>query len=647
MVAMIAATAHTAAVPTYASAQSSAVPLWRTAAPGALGTDTTDIPTITPFVVPASGRPRAAVVVFPGGGYEHLAFEKEGTAVAGWLNTLGVSAFVVRYRLGPRYRHPVMEQDGLRAVRYVRANAARLGIDTLRIGVLGFSAGGHLAATVGTRFTPGDPRSTDPLDRVSSRPDLMMLAYPVITMQDSITHAGSRRNLLGAAPDAALVRAMSLETQVTARTPATFIFSSTNDRSVPIANSVRFYDALRATAVPVELHVFESGRHGFGLATGDSVLSSWTRLAAMWLQRHGFVDAPLPGASIATRPANDTTTSAIVDARYAGPDGARVGGIPTYRTINAALNVAPSTSPSPWIIRLRAGRYREKVSVDKGNIRLIGAHRDSTIISWGDAAGHPERGGGTIGTRGSWTLRATVADFRAMHLTIENTFDYNGNARKPATDTTKLAGSQGVALALTDRSDRAVLEDVALLGHQDTFFADAGRTYVRHSRIVGNVDFIFGNGRVVFDSTDIVSLDRGSPNNNGYIAAPSTDVSTYGFLFLRSRLLKGSPSMAAASVALGRPWHPSADPRAVGQAVFIECWMDDHISVAGWERMSATTGVGGERIWFEPSGARFFEYRSTGPGARTSDTRRQLSDGDARSYTPALVLDGWIPEKMP
>ena len=360
---------------------------------------------------------------------------------------------------------------------------------------------------------------------------------------------------------------------------------------------------------------------------------------AMWA-----VGASAAHDSVARRQGVEPAANAIVDARYAGPDGARVAGLPTYRTLNAALRDAPGGAPSPWTIRLRAGRYREKVSIDKPNIQLVGAHRDSTVITWADAAGFPDRGGGTLGTRGSWTVRATVADFHATHLTIENAFDFGANARKADTDTSKLQGTQGVALALTDRSDRVVLSDVALLGHQDTFFANAGRAYVRGSRIVGNVDFIFGNARMVIDSTDIVSLDRGNPNNNGYIAAPSTDVSTYGFLFLRSRLLKERPAMAAGSVALGRPWHPSADPRAIGQAVFVDCWMDNHISAEGWDRMSSTVSVGGDRIWFEPSAARFFEYRSTGPGAQRSPTRRQLSDGDARSYTPALVLDGWSPE---
>ena len=644
-----------------AKAQRDSLPLWSAGAPGAAGRTAEDVPSITPVLVPVatneSTRPRAAMLVFPGGGYDHLAFEKEGLQVAHWLNTLGINAFVVKYRLGPRYRHPAMEQDGLRAVRLVRASAASYGVDTARVGVMGFSAGGHLAGTVGTHFTLGEPRATDVIERASSRPDAMLLVYPVITMQGAAAHAGSRRSLVGDQPQAAVLERLSLETQVIVGTPPTMIVATTDDKSVPVANAVRFYEALRAAAVPTELHVYESGRHGFGLAPTDSLLATWTSQAALWLQRRGFVDlrglpadvaAPrMNGSTSSRRAPADAVADGVVDAAYTGADAALVNGIPTYRTLNAALNDAPGASQQPWTIRLRAGRYREKVSVDKPNIRLIGAHRDSTVITWADAAGFPERGGGTIGTRGSWTLRATVADFHATHLTIENAFDFNANARKANTDSTKLQGTQGVALALTERSDRTVLSDVALLGHQDTFFANAGRAYVVNSRIAGNVDFIFGNGRVVFDSSEIVSLDRGVADNNGYIAAPSTDVSTYGFLFLRSRLLKQSAKMAANSVALGRPWHPSADPRAVGQAVFVECWMDDHISTAGWDRMSSTVTVGGERIWFEPSAARFYEYRSTGPGAKPGPTRRQLSEGDVRSYTPALFLNGWIPDRAP
>jgi pectinesterase len=353
--------------------------------------------------------------------------------------------------------------------------------------------------------------------------------------------------------------------------------------------------------------------------------------------------AAVLGAAAAPAWAQPPAPNAVVDARHAGAEGASAGGTPTYRTVNGALAAAPGAAQAPWVIRVRDGRYREKVSVDKPNVWLVGESRAGTVITWDDAAGMPARGGGTVGTRGSWTLRVTVADFRAERLTIENAFDYEGNARKPAGDPTKLDGTQGVALALTDRSDRAVFLDVRLLGHQDTFFANAGRAYFRRCEIAGNVDFVFGAGRVVFEECDIVSLDRGSRTNNGYIAAPSTDVATgYGFLFLRSRLRKERPEMAPASVMLGRPWHPSADPRAVGSAVFVECWMDDHIAPQGWDRMSSTTERG-ERIWFEPGAARFFEYRSRGPGAVASPTRRVLSDGDARSYTPALVLDGWLP----
>jgi pectinesterase len=339
--------------------------------------------------------------------------------------------------------------------------------------------------------------------------------------------------------------------------------------------------------------------------------------------------------------------AAVVDVRHAGPEGARVGGVPTYRTLNAALDAAPGANDRPWVVRLRAGRYREKASVDKPHVWLVGAGRDSTVITWDDAAGTPRRGGGTLGTRDSWTLRVINSDVRLARLTVENAFDFDGNARKADGDPTKVAGTQGVALALAERADRTVLDDVRLLGHQDTFFAQAGRAYVRRSEVRGNVDFIFGAGRVVFDSCDVVSLDRGDPRNNGIVAAPSTDLATpYGFLFVRSRLLKERPAMAKGSVMLGRPWHPSADPRAVGSAVFVDTWMDDHIAPQGWDRMSSTH-ASGERLWFEPSAARFFEAGSRGPGAVASPTRRVLGPGDARTYTPALVLDGWVPEPTP
>lgn len=625
-----------AVAPQVTSAQT-VIPLWEGKAPGALGTDEIDQPRLTVHRATGDRATGAAVVVFPGGGYNHLASDKEGHKVAQWLNGQGITAFVVTYRLGPRYRHPVMEQDGQRAVRLVRAKATEFGVRADRIAVLGFSAGGHLAGTVATRGGAGNPQAADPIDRVSARPDAALLVYPVISMQGPFAHTGSRAALLGEQPAPAVVRELSLETQVTRNTPPVFLVASTEDRSVPVENSMAFYAALRTAQVPAELHVYERGKHGFGLAPDDPVLATWTRHAADWMAR------TFREPRVAVTAVIDTNTNAVVDAAHRGVDGDSVRGVPVYRTLNAAVAAAPNFPRSPYTIRMRAGRYAEKVSVDKPNIRIVGAGRDSTIITWSDIAATPMPGGGTMGTRGSWTLRATQADFRLEHLTVENAFDYDANARKANTDSTKIRDTQGLALALTDKSDRAVLNDVVLLGHQDTFFADAGRTYVVRSRIDGNVDFIFGSGRVVFDDCDIVSLDRGSTTNNGYIVAPSTDITTYGMLFLRSRLKKGAPTLAPNSVSLGRPWHPGGNPRAVGMAIFVDTWMDDHIAAKGWDRMSAGPTTNGERVWFEPENARFAEYASRGPGAVKSPSRRVLSDGDATSYTMDLFLDGWNP----
>ncbi len=271
------------------------VPLWRARAPGAVGDAPEDRPDLTPFL-PAPGRATgAAMVVYPGGGYTHLAFDKEGTDVARWLNSLGVAAFVVRYRLGPRYHHPAMEQDALRAVRLVRARAREWRVDVHRVGVIGFSAGGHMAGTVTTRYAdPAGAAAGDSTDRLSARPDVSVLIYPVVTMGDS-AHAGSRTNLLGAHPDATLVRALSLETQVTAATPPTFLVAASDDDVVPVENSLLFYRALHAAGVPAELHVYETGGHGFGLAPGNPALATWATLCATWLRRHRFLAPAAPG----------------------------------------------------------------------------------------------------------------------------------------------------------------------------------------------------------------------------------------------------------------------------------------------------------------------------------------------------------------
>ena len=263
--------------------------LWPAGAPGALGETDADQPSLTIYLPPPEQATGTAVVVCPGGGYGHLAMDHEGRQVARWLNGHGVAAFVLKYRLGPRYRHPVMLQDVQRALRYVRAEAGRFGVEPGRIGVWGFSAGGHLASTAATHFDAGDPQAADPLDRPSSRPDFAILAYPVITMDTAFTHAGSRRNLLGETPDPALVTLLSNERQVTPETPPTFLFHTSDDGAVPVENSIRFYEALRTSGVPAELHVYEHGRHGVGLAFYDPILSTWPDRLADWLGFHGWL----------------------------------------------------------------------------------------------------------------------------------------------------------------------------------------------------------------------------------------------------------------------------------------------------------------------------------------------------------------------
>ena len=266
-----------------------AIPLWIGGAPGALGNKPEDQPVITPYLPPQGRSNGTAVVIFPGGGYQHLSMEKEGSDVANWLAGTGVTAFVVRYRLGPIYHHPVMLGDAQRAIRTVRSRASEWGVNPHSIGVIGFSAGGHLASTAGTHFDTGVASSGDPIERVSSRPDFMMLLYPVISMRDSVAHRGSRLNLLGERPDSNLVRLLSNELQVTRDTPPTIIVHSSDDRTVPVENAVLFYRALRAAGVLAEMHIFEYGGHGYGLAPTDPVLSAWTTLGELWMRRHGWI----------------------------------------------------------------------------------------------------------------------------------------------------------------------------------------------------------------------------------------------------------------------------------------------------------------------------------------------------------------------
>jgi len=239
--------------------------------------DERDIPSLTPYPAPPERASGAAVVVCPGGGYQNLAMDHEGVQIARWLNGLGIHAFVLKYRLGPRHKHPAMLDDVSAAFRLVRSRAAEWNVDPKRLGVWGFSAGGHLASTISTHFTP------------ETRPDFSILSYPVISCTEEWRHKGSCRNLLGGDnPDPALAKLLSNELQVTKNTPPTFIFHTTDDQSVPVENALAYYAALRKSGVEAEMHIFEHGRHGVGLAGDNWILSSWSDLLAKWLVRHGL-----------------------------------------------------------------------------------------------------------------------------------------------------------------------------------------------------------------------------------------------------------------------------------------------------------------------------------------------------------------------
>jgi len=263
--------------------------LWPAGAPGAVGAEDADKPSLTVYRAPAKSAVETGVIVCPGGGYGMLAKEHEGDQIARWLNSLGIQAFVLQYRIAPRYHYPAPFLDAQRAIRWVRAHAAGYHIAPARIGIWGFSAGGHLASTTGTHFDAGDAQAADPIERLGSRPDFMILAYPVISFTTTYTHRGSMHNLLGDNPDPALAASLSNETQVTAQTPPTFLFHTDADNGVPPENSVLFYLALRKAGVPAEMHIYERGPHGVGLASTDAVLATWAARLKDWLEIRGLL----------------------------------------------------------------------------------------------------------------------------------------------------------------------------------------------------------------------------------------------------------------------------------------------------------------------------------------------------------------------
>jgi len=269
------------------------IPLWEGKAPGALGDGPDDKPTITPFLPPAEKATGAALVIFPGGGYGGLA-PHEGAGYAEYLSQQGIACFVLKYRLGSKgYRHPIMLGDASRAVRLVRSRAAEWKLDPQRVGIMGSSAGGHLASTIVTHFDAGKANDTDPIERQSSRPDLGILCYPVVTLGE-FTHAGSKKNLLGENPDPALVENLSNEKQVTKDTPPCFVWSTGEDKAVPVENSLKFVTALRQNGIPFDFHVYEKGPHGIGLSQGKNGIAAddvhpWAKDLLFWLKIRGFV----------------------------------------------------------------------------------------------------------------------------------------------------------------------------------------------------------------------------------------------------------------------------------------------------------------------------------------------------------------------
>jgi acetyl esterase/lipase len=259
--------------------------LWPAQAPLALGDTPADVPRVSVY------QPRdpdgSSIIVCPGGAYQMLA-PHEAEPIARWLNALGITAILLTYRLAPRYRHPTPLMDVSRAIRTARTNSDKWKIDPHRVGVLGFSAGGHLSATVSTTFDSDERNARDPIDQITARPDVSVLLYPVITLDGVSAHVGSRRALLGEKPSREMLNQLSCDKQVSPHTPPAFLFHTVADAGVPVENSMLYAMALRKAGVPFEMHLFEPGKHGVGLASGDPVLKPWPTLCAAWLRRRKF-----------------------------------------------------------------------------------------------------------------------------------------------------------------------------------------------------------------------------------------------------------------------------------------------------------------------------------------------------------------------
>lgn len=477
------------------------------------------------------------------------------------------------------------------------------------------------------RYTPPDPFRAN-LERfvrdVRSREATPVLLTPVVRRR--FDEAGRFYDVHGIYPD--LTRAVAAETG------APLLDVQRSSEALVRGAGVEGSKALFLHLAPGEHPNYPDG------LTDDTHFSPQGAAAVAGLVAEALAASGLPLASLLVRPEAEAV-DAVVDVGYAGEDGARLDGVARYRTVGAALAAAPGDGP--YVVSVRNGRYHEKLTVTTPDVRLVGESRDGTVLTFDAHGDTPGPDGEPLGTWGSATVTVRAPGFRAERLTIENAFDYPANAALPDDDPAKVQNPQAVALMLDEGSDRAVLADAAVTGHQDTFFAEAGRAYVVNSLISGHVDFIFGAGQVVFDRCEIVSRDRAGKNPMGYVTAPSTRVGhPYGFLFVDSRFVK-EPGVPAGSVRLGRPWHPGNDPTANGSAVFVRTFMDDHFGEDGYAPISGR-GADGERVWYdlEPT-SRFFEAGSHGPGAHCGPRRPCLTEAQAAWYTPQAVLAGWAP----
>lgn len=267
--------------------------LWPEGAPGALGDEPKDKPQITAYLPQGVAKTDCAVVVCPGGGYGHLALDHEGKQIAEWFNSFGVAVFVLEYRhSGKGYGEPWPLRDVLRAIRTVRAHAGDWKINPAKIGVMGFSAGGHLAASAATLFTEGNAEAADTIEKASARPDFAILCYPVISFGRPYCHGGSMKNLLGKNPSQELIDSYAVDKRVTEKTPPTFIFQTDEDKGVPAENCIDFYLALRKHKVPAELHIYLNGRHGLGLAKGTIGTENWSEQCRIWMQNMKLLQTP-------------------------------------------------------------------------------------------------------------------------------------------------------------------------------------------------------------------------------------------------------------------------------------------------------------------------------------------------------------------